>query len=79
MSAGDVAQIAIDDTVASDNNTAIGAQGGANATVRMSHMVVTGNGTGVSATGGAAIISYGNTRIADNTVDGAPTSTIGEQ
>ena len=79
VSAGDVAQITIDDTVASDNNTAIGAQGGANATVRMSHMVVTSNGTGLSATGGAAIISYGNNRIADNTVDGAPTSTIGEQ
>jgi parallel beta helix pectate lyase-like protein len=79
VSTGDVAQITIDDTLASDNNTAIGAQGGGTATVRMSHMVVTGNATGVSATGGSAIISYGNNRIADNTVDGAPTFTIGEQ
>jgi len=77
-SAGGLALLGIENSLASDNtNNGISAQG-ANATVRMSNVVVTGNGTGLSS-GGAAIVSFGNNRIAGNGIDGAPTSTIGQQ
>jgi parallel beta helix pectate lyase-like protein len=77
-SAGGLALLTLENSLASDNvNNGISAQG-ANATVRMSNVVVTGNGTGLSS-GGAAIVSFGNNRVLGNGIDGAPTQTIGQQ
>jgi hypothetical protein len=78
-SVGGGAGLTLEDSLASHNvNNGISAQG-ATAAVRISNMVVTGNGTGLTAGGGAAIVSFGNNRLTGNTVDGAPTSTIGQQ
>lgn len=52
---------------------------GANATMRISNTVVTGNNLGLEIGSGASLISFGNNMIAGNTVNGAPTSTVGQQ
>lgn len=77
-SAGVAATLTLENSLAADNaNNGINAQGAA-ASIRISNMVVTGNGTGLTASGGT-IVSFGNNRIVGNGLDGAPTSTIGQQ
>jgi hypothetical protein len=49
---------------------------GTMSTVRISRNTVTHNFTGLAVNSGGQIISFGNNRIAGNTTDGAPTSTI---
>jgi hypothetical protein len=71
--------VVLESSLASGNNASGISCQGAGATVRMSNTVVSANGTGLNSGGGSAIVSYGNNRIAENGVDGAPTSTIGQQ
>lgn len=49
---------------------------GALSIIRISNDTITHNFTGLAANSGGQIISWGNNRIAGNTTDGAPTSTI---
>jgi hypothetical protein len=77
-SAGGLAILNLENSLASDNTINGISSLGAMATVRISNMTVTGNDTGLNA-GGGAIVSFGNNRNAGNGADGAPTSTIGQQ
>jgi len=52
---------------------------GSQSTIRISNCTVTRNFKGLASNGGGKIISFGNNRIAGNTTDGAPTSTITQQ
>jgi hypothetical protein len=67
----------LENSVASSNGLSGVQSSNAQATVRISNMMVTGNGTGLGASGGA-IISFGNNRVHGNGTDGAPTATVGE-
>ena len=75
VSAAGAVLLNLENSIAADNiNNGVNSQG-AQALVRMSNVVVTGNGTGLNA-GGGAIVSFGNNRVAGNTLDGTPTLTI---
>lgn len=73
----DPVEINLEGCVASNNGFGVVANGAA-ATVRTSNSFITHNGTGISAAGGS-VVSFGNNRIAGNTTNGAPTSTIAQQ
>ena len=62
------------------DNTSVGLYvEGSKTRARIGQNVITGNGTyGLRPVSGAQIISYGNNRIFDNAVNGAPTSVVGE-
>ena len=77
-SAGGLASLMLERSVASDNtNNGVSAMG-ANATIRLSNMTVVANGTGLNPSGGA-ILSFGNNSLGGNGTDGAPTGTIAAQ
>lgn len=65
------ATMVLDRCIAS-NNTAFGVLSSGSASVLMTNSTVTGNTTGLS----GAITSFGNNRVAGNTTDGGPTSTV---
>jgi hypothetical protein len=70
--------VTISDSAANVNSAGISASGAA-ALVRMSNVMVVNNHLGLQAANGGQIVSFGNNRIAGNTVDGAPTSTPGQK
>jgi hypothetical protein len=63
---------------ASFNSTGVRTDG-VGAIVRMAQMQVTGNAQGIQATNSGQIISHQNNAVRGNTLDGTPTSNIGQQ
>ena len=70
--------IMLDDVISANNLSSGVRSEGANALVRLSDVSVFNNNTGLARPGGQ-IISYGNNRIADNTTNGTPSSTVAQQ
>ncbi|MES1244809.1 MAG: NosD domain-containing protein [Acidobacteriota bacterium] len=74
------ASIIAENVTSSNNTTGVAAEGSANASVRISNMLVTSNSTGLTSITGGQIISFVNNSVAgngNNTVPavGVPTST----
>ena len=65
-------------TIAGNASTGIGVNG-PNATVRMSHSVVTANATGLAVGNGGKLISNGGNVVDGNTTNGAFTSTVAQK
>ncbi|MBS0439666.1 MAG: right-handed parallel beta-helix repeat-containing protein [Proteobacteria bacterium] len=61
-------------TIGGNGASGVVAQGAA-AFVQLSDTTITRNAQGIQATGGAAIVSFGNNRNFNNTINGAPTIT----
>lgn len=72
-----VCEIDLERSILSDNQIGV-RTAGAQGTVRLSETGIYNNTTGISVAGGA-VVSFGNNRIAGNTTNGAPTSTISQQ
>ncbi len=70
--------VTISDSAANVNSAGISASGAA-AVVRLSNVLVVNNHLGLQVASGGQIVSFGNNRIAGNTVDGAPTVTPGQK
>jgi hypothetical protein len=68
----------INNCVITDNGTA-GVVSGLNSTVHISNNTISLNNRGIRLLNNGAVISFGNNRIKDNTIDGAPTSTVSGQ
>ena len=74
-----LAEINLEDSVASNNTSAGIRSEGALAVVRMSDVATIDNGAGMASIGGGQLISFGNNRNAGNGTPGAPTSTVPQQ
>jgi hypothetical protein len=68
----------LESSMASGNATGVNADG-ANSTINMSNVTVVNNGTGLSTTSGGHIVSFGNNKVTDNTMNGSPTKTISQK
>ncbi len=73
------ARVNVDDSVISDCGGTGVTSFGSQAAVYLSRSSVTNNGTGLQPSLGGQLVSYGNNRIALNTANGSPSSTIAEQ
>jgi hypothetical protein len=83
ISASQAAQMTIDSSIASNNrNPSSNSSGiqsnGVLSTIRISNVVVTNNDIGLTLAGGS-VASWGNNKIAGNTVNGAPNSSLSQQ
>ncbi len=74
--AGGIVDFTIENSVSSGNPSAGVSSNGANSTMRISNVTVTGNGTGLMAVNGGKILSFGNNRVNGNLSNGAPTATV---
>lgn len=72
-------QITLDNCVSANNGQAGAKAVGPTATIRLSGVTLTGNANGVLTVNGGTVASFGTNRIAGNTTDGTPTSTISQQ
>jgi hypothetical protein len=84
VSVGDVADITLENCLLSNNGSAVGAAGGVWASgpmgvIRISNNVITNNEYGIHVGSGGQILSYGNNKIVDNTIDGDPTGVLTEK
>lgn len=84
VSTTDLAEITVADSLIANNGAGAGSAGGIWASgpmgiVRISDNVVTNNEYGLHAGSSGQIISFGNNRVIDNTIDGAPTSTVAQK
>jgi hypothetical protein len=84
VSTTDLAEISVEDCLVANNGAAAGAAGGLWASgpmgiLRISDNVVTNNEYGLHVGSGGQIISFGNNRVIDNTIDGSPTSTVAQR
>lgn len=66
----------VEDTLISGSGARGIRSDGSMSTVRISNDTIVHNFTGLAVNSGGKIVSFGNNRIAGNTTDGAPTSTI---
>ncbi len=71
--------INIESSIASGNSLDGIEASNANSTINMSNVTVVNNSTGLLATSGAHIVSFGNSKIADNRTNGTPTLTIAQK
>lgn len=71
---GAILKVMIDESVSSNNGTGVTANG-PNATIFLSASALTGNATGLNVVNSGTLSSFGNNRVAGNTVDGNPTGT----
>jgi hypothetical protein len=83
ISASQAAQMTIDSSIASNNRNASSNSSGIQSngvlsTIRISNVVVTNNDIGLTLAGGS-VASWGNNKIAGNTVNGAPNSSLSQQ
>ncbi len=69
------ASIILERVIASNNTTGVQAEGSANASVRLSSMLITSNSAGLSSVSGGQLISFVNNSVAGNGVNGSSTST----
>lgn len=72
-------RVAIEDSFATGNGSAGIRSEGANSTVRITGVTVTGNATGLATAAGGGIISFVNNSNDGNTANGAPTSNVAQQ
>ena len=76
-------QMSVERTVVASNGTGIQATGVGAAsqptTIRITNTTIVNNTTGINATAPAVVASFGNNRIAGNTTNGAPTTTVAQQ
>jgi hypothetical protein len=84
ISTSDLAEITVTDSLIANNGAGVGSAGGIWASgpmgiVRISDNMVTNNEYGLHVGSGGQIISFGNNRVIDNTIDGAPTSTVAQK
>jgi hypothetical protein len=82
VSTTDLAEVTVEDSMLVNNGTATGAAGGIWASgpmgiVRISGNVITNNEYGLKTGSGGQIISFGDNKVIDNTIDGSPTETVG--
>jgi hypothetical protein len=83
ISASQAAQMTIDSSIASNNRNASSNSSGIQSngvlsTIRISNVVVTNNDIGLTLAGGS-VASWGNNKIAGNTVNGAPNLSLSQQ
>jgi hypothetical protein len=71
-------RINLDNTLVSDSAGGGVVAQGATASVVLSRSTITNNASGLSVFFGGTIVSFGNNRIAGNTTDGSPSSTLVE-
>ena len=71
-------RINLDNTLVSDSVGGGVVAQGATASVVLSRSTITNNASGLSVFFGGTIVSFGNNRIAGNTTDGSPSSTLVE-
>jgi hypothetical protein len=69
------ASIVLERVIVSNDTTGVQAEGSANASVRLSNVLITSNSAGLSSVSGGQLISFLNNSIAGNGVNGASTST----
>ncbi|GAB3389011.1 right-handed parallel beta-helix repeat-containing protein [Lysobacter fragariae] len=81
LSTTDLAEITVQECLIANNAAGAGAAGGLWASgpmaiVRISDNVVTNNEYGMHAGSGGQLISFGDNKVIDNTIDGTPNSTV---
>ena len=74
--AGGLVRIALDTSLISDSG--VGVSAGADGTTYVSDSTILRNGAGVQTSGNGAVVSFGDNRLLENTVNGTFTSTLGK-